>query len=72
MTLYWGKQDTKTITSLYGSQAVPVLPSESSRVKTKTWDGDSNKDSGIYIYCSMLRSIIWKGDLADSACCVNS
>jgi len=71
VTLYWGELDTKIITSLYGSQAVPARPSDSSRVKIKTWDGGLNKDCGIFIYCLTLRSVIWNGDLADSACCVN-
>ena len=46
ITLYWRERDTKTITSLYRSQAVPARPSESSRVKIKTWDGVLNMDCG--------------------------
>jgi hypothetical protein len=71
VTLYWGERDTETITSLYGSQTVPAHPFESRRVKIKTWVGGSNKDRGIYMHCLVLRSIIWNGDLANSACCVN-
>jgi hypothetical protein len=71
VTLYWGERDTKTITSLYGSHVVPARPSDSSRDKIKTWDGGLNKNCGILIYCLILRSVIWNGDLADSASCVN-
>jgi len=33
VTLYWGQRETKTTTFIYGSQAVPARPSESSKNK---------------------------------------